>query len=94
MGPPGFSQFDTNGDGSLTKQEFYNARAQRMGERAQQGFPMRNAPYAPSFESIDANGDGQVNPQEFAGAQAQHRQQMMQRPMPQPPRPPQPPQPQ
>lgn len=81
MGMPAFSDFDTNEDGSLTKQEFYDARAVHMRQRAQQGFPMRGAPFAPSFEAIDADADGQVSPEEFAAAQAQHRQQMMQGPV-------------
>jgi hypothetical protein len=77
MNMPAFADFDRNGDGSLTKQEFYDARAQRMGERAAQGYPLRNAPNAPSFESIDRDGDGKVVPAEFAAHQAEHRRQMM-----------------
>lgn len=77
MNMPAFADFDRDGDGSLTKQEFYDARAQRMGERAAQGYPLRNAPNAPAFESIDTNGDGKVVPAEFAAHQAEHRRQMM-----------------
>lgn len=88
MGMPSFSDFDTDGDGSLTSQEFYDARAGRMRQRAQQGFPMRNAPYAPPFESLDGDADGRVSPEEFGAAQARHHQQMMERMMtpPTPPR--------
>jgi len=86
---PAFSEFDLNADGTLTEQEFYEARANRIKERSQQGYPMRNLPNAPPFTAIDLDGDGQVNPQEFATAQAQHRQQMMQSPM-MPPVPPTP----
>jgi Ca2+-binding EF-hand superfamily protein len=75
-----FEGFDLDGDGSLTSQEFYDARAERMRQRAMQGFPMRNAPYAPAFESLDGDGDGRVSPEEFGAAQAQHHQQMMQQP--------------
>ncbi len=71
-----FGAFDQNGDGAVTEQEFYDARAQRMRERAQQGYPMRNAANAPSFESVDGDGNGVVSPDEFAAAQAQHRRQM------------------
>lgn len=74
---PSFSEFDLNGDGSLTEQEFYQARANRIAERSQQGYPMRNIGNAPAFGAIDLNGDGRVDAQEFAAAQAQHRQQMM-----------------
>jgi Ca2+-binding EF-hand superfamily protein len=84
MNMPAFADFDRNGDGSLTKQEFYDARAQRMGERAAQGYPLRNAPNAPTFESIDTNGDGKVVPAELAAHQTEHRRQMMAPPGPPP----------
>jgi Ca2+-binding EF-hand superfamily protein len=74
---PAFSDFDLNGDGSLTEAEFNEARAKRMSERATQGYPMRNAGNAPAFGSLDTDGNGKVTPDEFAAAQAQHRQQMM-----------------
>jgi len=80
MNMPTFSDFDLDGSGGLTKQEFYDARAQRMRERAQQGFPMRNAPNAPPFETLDSDGDGIIGPGEFGAAQNAHRQQMMQQP--------------
>jgi hypothetical protein len=84
MNMPAFADFDRNGDGSLTKQEFYDARAQRMRERAAQGYPLRNAPNAPTFESIDTNGDGKVVPAELAAHQTEHRRQMMTPPGPPP----------
>ncbi|MGB5735600.1 MAG: EF-hand domain-containing protein [Thiohalocapsa sp.] len=80
MHMPTFSEFDLNGDGGLTEQEFYDARAQHMRTRAQQGFPMRNAAHAPPFETVDGDGNGVVSPDEFAAAQAEHRRQMMQQP--------------
>ena len=76
-GPMTFDAFDQNGDGAITEQEFYDARAQRIRERAQQGYPMRNAPNAPSFESVDSDGNGLVSPDELTAAQAEHRRQMM-----------------
>ena len=75
---PVFADFDLNADGTLTKQEFDEARAKRIAERSQQGYPMRNLPNAPTFEAIDTDGDGQVGPEEFAAHQAEHRAQMMQ----------------
>ena len=84
MGGPGmgrnmpvFADFDTNGDGSLTEQEFNEAKGKRIQERAQQGYQMRNLATAPTFATIDSNSDGRVDAQEFAAAQAQHRQQAM-----------------
>jgi Ca2+-binding EF-hand superfamily protein len=76
---PTFAEFDLNGDGSLTSEEFYEARAQRMQQRTEQGYMMRNAPNAPDFESIDTNADGKVTPEEFAAHQAA-RMQMQRRP--------------
>jgi Ca2+-binding EF-hand superfamily protein len=79
MGPgmrrnmPAFSEFDLNGDGVLQRQEFDQARAERIRKRAEQGYMMRNLHNAPPFASIDTNGDGVVSPQEFSTAQAQHR---------------------
>lgn len=72
MQRPQFSEFDRNGDGSLSSQEFYDARAERMRQRAMQGYPMRNAASAPAFEQIDSDGDGKVTPEEFGSAQAAH----------------------
>ncbi len=72
-----FGEFDLNGDGFLTEKEFYEARANRIKERSQQGYPMRNLANAPAFSALDLNGDGRVDPQEFATARAQHRQGMM-----------------
>jgi len=87
-GPMTFTAFDTNAYGSLTSQELSDARAERMRERAQQGFAMGNAPYAPTFEYFDLDGDGCVTPEEFGTAQVQqHHQQMMQRMMQPPPAP-------
>jgi hypothetical protein len=84
---PTFAEFDLNRDGSLTEKEFYEARANRIKERSEQGYQMRNLSNAPVFGAIDLDGNGLVDPQEFAMAQARHRQQMMQPPM--PPAPPQ-----
>lgn len=68
---PAFSTYDLNGDGRIVEQEFNEARANRMSERAQQGYPMRNAGKAPAFQALDRNGDGIVNADEFAAHQAQ-----------------------
>ncbi|WP_245537330.1 EF-hand domain-containing protein [Thiocystis violascens] len=79
---PTFAEFDLNQNGTLTEKEFYEARANRIKERSQQGYPMRNLANAPDFKVIDLNGDGLVDQREFDLAQAQHRQQMMQPPLP------------
>lgn len=74
---PAFSEYDLNGDGAIAENEFSEARIKRIGERAKQGYQMRNLGKAPSFADIDSNGDGKVSPDEFAAHQAQHRQQRM-----------------
>jgi Ca2+-binding EF-hand superfamily protein len=74
---PAFADFDLNQDGALTKEEFQQARAKRISERASQGYQMRNLANAPSFESIDSDGNGEVSPDEFNTAQMAHRQQRM-----------------
>lgn len=78
MNMPAFSDFDLNGDGAIEEQEFNDAHAARIQERAEQGYQMRNIGSAPSFGDIDLNNDGKVDADEFARHQAQHHQQMMQ----------------
>ncbi|GEM_PF-458465 len=72
---PSFQDFDLNGDGRITADEFNQAQAKRMSERAAAGYPMRGAASAPSFEMIDANQDGVVTPAEFQSWQEKRRQQ-------------------
>jgi hypothetical protein len=72
---PGFSAYDRNGDGGVTAQEFQEGRNERIRERAQQGYPMRNIGNAPAFSDIDTNGDGVVSPEEFSAHQYQRRPQ-------------------
>lgn len=69
-GPPGFAAFDLDGDGLLTAAEFAQARAQRIAERSQQGYRMRNLSRAPAFAAIDRDGNGQIDREEFEAAQA------------------------
>ena len=76
---PAFDDYDQNGDDSLSSEEFYEGRAQRMRQRAEQGYLMRNSANAPDFESIDTNADGKITPEEFAAHQAE-RLQMRRRP--------------
>lgn len=68
---PTFADFDLNKDGKIIESEFNQARTQRISERAQQGYRMRNIGNAPSFQAIDRNGDGAISNAEFAVHQAQ-----------------------
>jgi Ca2+-binding EF-hand superfamily protein len=77
MGPggqrPSFADFDLDGNGSITEEEFNQARSQRIAERAQQGYRMRNLGNAPAFADIDTNGDGVLSAEEFAAHQPNPR---------------------
>lgn len=70
---PSFELFDLNKDGQLTESEFTEAHNQRIAERAQAGYPMRNLANAPSFAEIDLDHNGTVSKEEFAAHQAQFR---------------------
>lgn len=72
---PDFSEYDLDGDGNILEEEFYEARNNRISERAKQGYRMRNLVNAPSFTDIDTNGDGEIGPKEFAVHQARCHQQ-------------------
>lgn len=74
-GPMPFETYDLNGDGQVTAQEHERVRAQRRETRAQQGYPMRNAPNAPRFEQLDRDGSGALDRQEMSDWQLQRQQQ-------------------
>lgn len=76
---PRFSEYDLNGDRMILEEEFYKARAIRVKDRAEQGYPMKNIANAPSFTDIDSNGDAKVSSKEFTEHQVKHREQMMQK---------------
>lgn len=69
-----FEDFDANGDGYITEQEFVEARNKRIAERAAEGRPMRGLSQAEEFKDIDADGDGRISREEFAAHQSRHAQ--------------------
>lgn len=73
MSRPAFADYDLNGDGMINEEEFSKARAERIGDRAKEGYAMRNLDKAPSFEDLDKNGDGEISPEEFAEHQQRPR---------------------
>lgn len=73
MNRPAFSDYDQNGDGMISKEEFSEAHARRVSDRARQGYALRNQDKAPSFEDLDKNGDGEISPREFAEHQQRRR---------------------
>jgi Ca2+-binding EF-hand superfamily protein len=73
MNMPTFAEFDLNGDGVMTEDEFIEARGRRISERVKQGYMMRGLQNAQPFEMVDANGDGVVTEEEFLRMQMEHR---------------------
>ena len=70
---PSFEDFDADGDEFISEQEFNDARAKRMTERAKQGKQMKGMTNAPSFADIDTDGDGKISRAEFAVHQEECR---------------------
>jgi len=70
---PTFADFDLNGDGAITEEEFAKARSARIAKRAQEGRQMKNLANAPSFDDIDIDENGGIDSDEFAAHQAEHK---------------------
>jgi Ca2+-binding EF-hand superfamily protein len=75
-GPPAFAEFDADGDGLVSEQEFTEFRAARMAAMAEAGRPMKGAATAPAFEDLDTDKDGMLNEAELTAGQKAHRQAM------------------
>ena len=71
-GPASFADFDLDGNGFVSEDEFNTHRAERMAAKAAEGKKMRGAATAPAFSDIDVDGDGQLNPEELTAAQKSH----------------------
>ncbi|NIO40696.1 MAG: EF-hand domain-containing protein [Burkholderiales bacterium] len=63
--PPSFEEFDADGNGYVTQQEFTARHEKRMQERAEQQRGSRYAQGAPDFATLDRDGDGRINRNEF-----------------------------
>ena len=70
--PPTFEDFDSDGDGFVSEEEFVTFRAARMKERAEAGHKMRGAATAPSFADLDSNGDGKLDRDELHAGREAH----------------------
>ncbi len=66
MNRPAFEDYDIDGNGAISEQEFNKARGERISDRASEDYAMRNLGRAPAFAEIDSNGDGEISPAEFA----------------------------
>ena len=71
-GPPPFSEFDLDGNGFVSEEEFNTVRGQHMAAKAAEGKQMKGAATAPAFADIDKDGDGQLGPEELSAAQKAH----------------------
>lgn len=71
-GPAAFTDFDVNGDGSISETEFNTVREQRMAARAAEGGKMRCAAEAPSFADLDTDSNGQLSADELSAGQKAH----------------------
>lgn len=76
MNMPAFADFDLNGDGSITEEEFNTARAERIARHAEEGRQMKHMANAPSFADIDTDDDGSLSSDEFSAHQAEHMKKM------------------
>jgi len=65
-GPPAFSDFDKDGDGFVTREEFEAAHAERHAAMEKEGRSMKGMAMAPKFEDFDADGDGKLSEAEMA----------------------------
>jgi Ca2+-binding EF-hand superfamily protein len=75
---PAFSDFDLDGNGTISQAEFDKGHAERMSKMAEQGHKMKGAAQCPGFAGIDTNEDGGISEEEFASHQAEHKKKMKQ----------------
>ena len=70
--PPTFADFDTDGDGFVSEEEFNTLRSERIAAKAKEGRQMKGMASAPPFSSIDSNGDGKLDEAEFTAGRDAH----------------------
>ena len=75
-GPPTLEEFDGNGDGFLSEDEFNTGRDERHAMMAEKGHPMKDMANAPTFADFDTNGDGQLSADEFGSGHEMHMRAM------------------
>lgn len=76
QGPPGFVDFDADGDGFVSEEEFNMLRSERIAARAAEGRQMKGLASAPAFSDIDSNDDGKLDETEFTAGRDAHMKAM------------------
>ena len=71
-GPAPFADFDKDGSGFVSEEEFNTTREARMAAMEAKGKKMRGAANAPAFADIDTDGDGQLSQDELNAAHKAH----------------------
>jgi len=74
--PPPFAEFDKDGDGFVSEEEFNSTRAERHAAMATDGRSMKGMASAPAFADLDTDGDGKLNEAELTAGQQAHMQAM------------------
>ena len=75
-GPVPFADFDADGDGFISEQEFNETRAAHMAAMAAEGREMKGAASHPSFADLDTDGDGLLSEDELTAGQKAHMKTM------------------
>ena len=75
---PAFADFDLDGNGMISEQEFSEGHSMRMSEMAAEGRKMQHMCDESAFAKIDADADGAISESEFAAHQADHQSKMKQ----------------
>ena len=75
-GPVPFAEFDQDGSGFVSEEEFNKVRGERMAANAAAGRKMKGAATAPAFADIDTDNDGKLNADELAAAHKTHMEKM------------------
>lgn len=65
MAQMSFSSMDANHNGTVSEQEFSQAQAKNMEQRASENRMMKNAANASQFSDIDLNHDGKITQEEM-----------------------------
>jgi Ca2+-binding EF-hand superfamily protein len=67
-----FADFDKDGSGFVSEQEFNTTRGEHMAAKAAEGKHMRAAESAPAFRDMDSDGDGLLSSDELAAGHKAH----------------------